>query len=125
MHESEAMEFIDMVFGWFVVTKYESDTVSDEECELCLEKIRSFIRDNEGYWVKEKTLHVIDDLLDFESNHDELPSHLGDAIDAILKKVEREIFEYVKSWRDKNFIKIPFPFPSFIGPRNISGETLQ
>jgi len=123
MHESDAMEFIEMVFSWFVVTKYEPDAVSDEECAFCLEKIRAFIRDNEGYWVKEKALDVMDNLLDFEDNFDELPGNLCDAIDAILKKVEWHMFEYIKKWRDQNFIKIPFPFPSFIGPRKDSGET--
>jgi len=123
VHEADAMEFLDIIFGWFVVTKYETNEVTDEECALCLGKIRAFIHDDDGYWVKEKALYIADDLLDFENNHDELPIHINDAIDAILKKVEREIFEFIKKWRDKDSIKIPFPFPIFIGPRKIPGET--
>lgn len=107
MHINDAMSFIEMVFCDFAEKKYGTQNITETEMNTCLEIIRLFVNDEDSYWVKEKAVSVVDDLLNFDDNHAQLPSVITDAVACILKKVASELTDGGSKASVKN--------PSFFG----------
>jgi hypothetical protein len=61
MHESDAMEFIEMVLFGFLKRNFEEPSGVDTYVlyQPLLKKIRAFVRDETGHWVKGKAFWVV------------------------------------------------------------------
>ena len=99
MHESDAMEFLEIIYEHFGRRYFEKDYIKGKN-DHYLFKIRNFIKDYQSIWVKEKATMLADYLINFEL-YFKKPNSLKIAIDMILKKATWEIIEWVDKQRHK------------------------
>jgi hypothetical protein len=120
MHESDAMNFIEPVLLGFLSRNFDYEEGENPELyEVHLERIRSFIQDKEPYWVKEKSLFVIDTIERAESEINAgryEPSSPENVITAVLKKTQERIGAITSYYKDDKLqgrTLIIHPLPSF------------
>ena len=123
MHESEAMDFIAAVLRGFMERIFKIP-FSAETKHIYLPlfaKIRSYIDDENGYWVKEKAIDVIHCIEDLETkivNNDYKPQSAESFIENVLVLAEELMQERIDIYRtekDKDPKRLHdfFPLPFF------------
>jgi len=103
MHETDAMQFIRPVLLGFLSRQFGYEEGEEpNRYEPHLKKIQMFIRDTEPFWVKEKSLYIIDDI-----EYAEISLHTGRYtpttpdvfVDTILSRVKKRIDELTDHYR--------------------------
>jgi hypothetical protein len=120
MHETDAMLFIEPVLIGFFDRNFKFDGSEDRHFyELCLEEIQVFIRDAEPYWVKEKSLQIIEKIEEAENQIQAglyAPATPGAFLDTLLDKVGKRLKEtsdYYRLENSKGKTSIFVPLPLF------------
>jgi len=120
MHETDAMQFIEPVLLGFLSRHFGHEEGENPSLyEPHLKKIQAFIRDTEPYWVKEKSLYIIDDI-----EYAEISIHTGRYtptspeafLNAVLDRVQKTLEDLVAHFRLENVngkMNIPVLMPSF------------
>jgi hypothetical protein len=90
MHETDAKCLIKPVLDFFISKKFKG-MPNNEEYQLSLLCLQSFVKDWEPYWVREKAARVIRCILDFEYEVGDCPSTLKEAILAIVRSVRKRL----------------------------------
>jgi hypothetical protein len=119
MHESDAMEFIDPVLSEFLDRTFENpDNVDTYDLyQPHLKKIRAFIKDNTGHWVKEKALWVIHFIETMETQirlGRYEPVSPESCVDTVLNAAHKRMADLVDGYRleiNPNRIQDFFPLP--------------
>jgi len=105
MHESDVMDFIDIVLACFIERCYRKLLDEDDEFELFLKDIRAFITDNNSYWVKEKAYGIIASIQWAEDQFKAgkyIPDTPKKAVKAILKSTQENLKNRIKYQKFKN-----------------------
>ena len=120
MHEKDAMQFIEPVLTGFFDRNFKLDGSEDSHfVELCLDEVLSFIQDTEPYWVKEKSLRIIENI---EAAENQIraglytPATPGDFLTTVLNKVRKGIEEGIEFYREeqnRGKTRIYLSLPSF------------
>jgi predicted AAA+ superfamily ATPase len=104
MHESDAMDFIDIVLAGFIERCYQELLDEDDEFELFLKDIRAFITDNNSYWVKEKAYNIIDAIQWAEGQFKAgkyIPDTPKKAVKAIISSTQKNLKDKISIKRSK------------------------
>jgi len=106
MHETDAMQFIEPVLLGFLSRCYGYEEGENPRLyEPHLEKIKLFIRDAEPYWVKEKTLQIIENIEAAECQIRSglyTPDSVEGFLTAVLNKAKKRIEETSEHYRSKD-----------------------
>jgi hypothetical protein len=120
MHESEAMNFIEPVLLGFLSRNFDGDEGENPlRYEPHLKRIKEFIQDNEPYWVKEKSLFIIDAIEGAETGINRgdyvltSPENFVTAVLERVKKLLTDTGDHFKDNRQKDRMYILLPLPSF------------
>ena len=116
MHESDAKCLIRPVLDFFIATKFDLDP-SVDEYDAALNCFLDFVKDREPYWVREKAVHVIRCLLDFESVIGDSPPSLKEAVLAVAREVRKSLTKEVWDERlekDSDTVRLDIGNPTFI-----------
>jgi len=120
MHETDAMQFIEPVLTGFFERNFQLNESEDSHfVELCLDEVLSFIQDKEPYWVKEKSLRIIENI---EAAENQIrtglynPATPGDFLTTVLSKVRKRFEEEIEFFREeqnRGKTRIYLSLPSF------------
>jgi hypothetical protein len=120
MHETDAMLFIEPVLLGFLSRQFGyQEGEEPDRYEPHLKKIQEFIRDEEPYWVKEKSFHIIDNIEVAENQVRAglyTPATPGAFLDMLLTKVRKRVKEtsdYYRLENNKDKTSVFVPLPSF------------
>jgi hypothetical protein len=121
MHETDAMQFIEPVLLGFLGRQFGYEKAENPSLfEPYLKKILKFIHDVEPYWVKEKSLLIIENI---EAAEDQINSGLyipaapEAFLDTLLNKIRKRLEEAAELYKlednkDKTSVFVSFPvFP--------------
>jgi hypothetical protein len=120
MHETEAMQFIEPVLLGFLSRQFGYKE-GEEPCkyEPHLNKIKAFIEDKEPYWVKEKSLYIIDDIEYAEISIQTglyTPTSPDAFLNTIIDRVKEKLESLIKSYQleqVKGKMSVFVPLPTF------------
>lgn len=105
MHESDAMDFIEIVLAGFIERRYRELLDLDYEFEEFLKELRLFIRDENPYWVKEKAYWIID-AIQWTEGQFKAGSYTPDtpkkAVRVIVNSTKKNLKEMIKYRKVKN-----------------------
>jgi len=120
MHETDAMQFIEPVLLGFLSRHFGYEAGENPDLyKPHLEKIQLFIRDTEPYWVKEKSLQIIENIEAAECQIRSglyTPNSAGDFLTAVLNKAKKRIketSEYYQLENNKSKTSVFIPMPIF------------
>ncbi|MDR0513389.1 MAG: hypothetical protein LBG93_09905 [Treponema sp.] len=120
MHESEAMEFIVSVLRGYMERIYKLPLKENMETYLALgNKIRSYIHDRNGHWVKVKAEGIINSLEDMETaivNGEYKPDSLEICIEIAIQTSEKNMQAYIDTYKTEKhkspkYVHDFFPLP--------------
>jgi hypothetical protein len=110
MHESDAMEFIEPVLLHFMGRNFGKQEGEDPaRFEPHMEKVRSFIRDDCPFWVREKALQVIYKIEEAEYSirkGEYIPVSPAGCIDSILLYTKERIENRIAKCQNEPAMKI-------------------
>jgi hypothetical protein len=123
MHESDAMEFIETVLFQFLERTFEQPGKVDSYAlyQPLFKKIRAFIKDETGLWVKEKALDCV-----FFIEYMETQMKIGEyetvspesCVDAVLDMAHKRMSGRVEAFRLKeNHKRMHYAFPLPVLPK--------
>jgi hypothetical protein len=118
MHESDAMEFIELVLLPFLSRVFDfREGEEPDRYEPHLKKIRAFIKDQTGFWVKEKALEIVH-FIEYMETQIQIGNYEAvlpeTCVDTVLYTAQKKINETVKAYRLKenpNRMSHFFPLP--------------
>jgi hypothetical protein len=119
MHETDAMQFIEPVLLGFLSRHFGYEEGENPSLyEPHLKKIQLFIQDAEPYWVKEKSLQIIENIEAAECQIRSglyTPDSAGDFLTTVLNKAKKRIeetskYHQLENNKRKTSIFVPMPF---------------
>ena len=105
MHESDAMQFIEIVLEGFFERNFNLYKREDDRIkEACFNEIRSFIEDKEPYWVKEKAREIIQQIQDIETlikDGTYTFASVEEFLDSVFFRTKKVITDFVQHHHNK------------------------